>query len=181
MRKIFLKACVSLATLGLGLSLAAPPVMAASADLHGGGGARHGGSGGARQGASGGGFARQGGGGGAVAAQRSNAWQGRRYNAGSGGYGGGGYGGGYYGGGGGYYGNGYGYGGAALGLGLLGGAIVSSQYPYYDSGSGYDAEYDNGPQDVGGDPTAYCASTFRSYDPASGTYLGYDGLPHSCP
>nr|WP_246215811.1 BA14K family protein [Microvirga makkahensis] len=28
---------------------------------------------------------------------------------------------------------------------------------------------------------AYCAQRFRSYDPASGTYLGYDGRRHPCP
>jgi len=28
---------------------------------------------------------------------------------------------------------------------------------------------------------AYCVQRFRSYDPASGTYLGYDGLRHPCP
>jgi hypothetical protein len=28
---------------------------------------------------------------------------------------------------------------------------------------------------------AYCSSRFRSYDPASGTYLGYDGYRHPCP
>lgn len=28
---------------------------------------------------------------------------------------------------------------------------------------------------------SYCAQRFRSYDPASGTYLGYDGQRHSCP
>lgn len=26
-----------------------------------------------------------------------------------------------------------------------------------------------------------CAARFRSYDPASGTYLGYDGARHPCP
>jgi len=31
------------------------------------------------------------------------------------------------------------------------------------------------------DEDAYCAQRFRSYDPASGTYLGYDGLRHACP
>lgn len=31
------------------------------------------------------------------------------------------------------------------------------------------------------DIDAYCASRFRSYDPESGTYLGYDGLRHPCP
>jgi len=28
---------------------------------------------------------------------------------------------------------------------------------------------------------SYCAQRYRSYDPASGTYLGYDGLRHPCP
>jgi hypothetical protein len=32
---------------------------------------------------------------------------------------------------------------------------------------------------VGGD-ASYCAQRYRSYDPASGTYLGYDGLRHPC-
>ena len=106
---------------------------------------------------------------------------GGRYAGGGygGGYGGGGYGG--YGGGYGGYGYGYGYGAAALGLGLLGGAIIGSQYPYSDSGYGYGAEYSVDPQDEGGDSPTYCASRFRSYDPASGTYLGYDGLRHPCP
>lgn len=27
----------------------------------------------------------------------------------------------------------------------------------------------------------YCASRFRSYDPVSKTYMGYDGHRHSCP
>lgn len=31
------------------------------------------------------------------------------------------------------------------------------------------------------DSVAYCQQRFRSYDPASGTYLGYDGFRHSCP
>ncbi len=31
-----------------------------------------------------------------------------------------------------------------------------------------------------GDWYAYCASKYRSFDPASGTYLGYDGLRHPC-
>ena len=32
-----------------------------------------------------------------------------------------------------------------------------------------------------GDAVAYCKQRFRSYDPASGTYLGYDGQRHPCP
>jgi hypothetical protein len=26
-----------------------------------------------------------------------------------------------------------------------------------------------------------CQQRFRSYDPSTGTYLGYDGLRHPCP
>ena len=33
----------------------------------------------------------------------------------------------------------------------------------------------------GGDGAAYCEQRFRSYDRASGTYLGYDELRHPCP
>jgi hypothetical protein len=33
----------------------------------------------------------------------------------------------------------------------------------------------------GDDAVAYCMSRFQSYDPDSGTYLGYDGLRHPCP
>jgi hypothetical protein len=34
-------------------------------------------------------------------------------------------------------------------------------------------------ESMAGDP-AYCAQRYRSYDPASGTYLGFDGLRHPC-
>ena len=33
----------------------------------------------------------------------------------------------------------------------------------------------------GGDSAGYCAQRYKSYDPASGTYLGYDGQRHPCP
>jgi BA14K-like protein len=48
---------------------------------------------------------------------------------------------------------------------------------YYAPGgsSGYSAGY------AAGDSAAYCKQRFRSYDPASGTYLGYDGQRHPCP
>jgi BA14K-like protein len=74
---------------------------------------------------------------------------------------------------------GYNNGGAILG-GLAAGAILggalAAQRPYYDDGyaPGYYA-------DGGGDQDAYCFSRFKSYDPASGTYLGYDGMRHACP
>ena len=76
-----------------------------------------------------------------------------------------------------YYGGGYGrrgigtgalIGGLAAGA-LIGGAIASQAAP---------APVYVEPQ---GDATAYCMQRFRSYDPASGTYLGYDGLRHPCP
>lgn len=62
---------------------------------------------------------------------------------------------------------------------------------YYDSGYD-DAYYDNGGYyddgatvavvpGAGGGDASYCAQRYRSYDPASGTYLGYDGLRHPCP
>jgi hypothetical protein len=34
---------------------------------------------------------------------------------------------------------------------------------------------------AGSSAYAYCSQRFRSYDPASGTYLGYDGYRHPCP
>jgi hypothetical protein len=34
---------------------------------------------------------------------------------------------------------------------------------------------------MSGNEIAYCQQRFRSYDPASGTYLGFDGLRHPCP
>ena len=34
---------------------------------------------------------------------------------------------------------------------------------------------------AGGNSVAYCSQRFRSYDPGSGTYLGYDGYRHPCP
>jgi hypothetical protein len=35
--------------------------------------------------------------------------------------------------------------------------------------------------DEDGDDASYCQQRFRSYDSRSGTYMGYDGLRHSCP
>lgn len=75
-----------------------------------------------------------------------------------------------------HYRGGGGWGGVGAGLAagaLLGGAIAASQAPY-----GY---YAPGPAYVEGDAVAYCMQRFKSYDPRSGTYLGYDGLRHPCP
>ena len=71
----------------------------------------------------------------------------------------------YRGGRGGYYGGGGDDGGAiAAGaiFGLALGAIIAGQAQRQRS-------------------VGYCAQRFRSYDPNSMTYLGYDGLRHSCP
>jgi hypothetical protein len=83
--------------------------------------------------------------------------------------------GGYHGG----YHRGYRGGGAIAGFAagaLIGGALASQQ-GYYGPG------YVEGPAYVegGGDAADYCLSRFKSYDPASGTYLGYDGARHPCP
>jgi hypothetical protein len=82
------------------------------------------------------------------------------------------------------------FGGVGLGLAagaLLGGAVIGAQRPYgpyrdgaYDPGY-FDQDYISAPPYVGGDEVAYCQQRFRSYDPASGTYLGFDGLRHPCP
>jgi hypothetical protein len=37
------------------------------------------------------------------------------------------------------------------------------------------------PRPVARDAVAYCMQRYRSYDPASGTYLGFDGLRKPCP
>ena len=42
-----------------------------------------------------------------------------------------------------------------------------------------DVVADEGAQDEAA--MAYCMDRFRSYDAASGTYLGYDGAEHACP
>ena len=73
-----------------------------------------------------------------------------------------------------------------IGAGILGGAILGSalaapyagrSYYYYPSTRYYGAYRGGGDFDE----VEYCSSRFRSYDPASGTYLGYDGLRHPCP
>jgi len=80
---------------------------------------------------------------------------------------------------------------------VIGGALASESYAYYGgpdyyaSGS-YPGYYDDGysddaavvavaPAPGGDDVVAYCMQTYQSYDPASGTYLGFDGLRHPCP
>jgi hypothetical protein len=122
-----------------------------------------------------GGFgARQGIGGGFGARQGIGGFSGRHFGAGGGGH------------------WDRGYRGAAAGVAagaLLGGAVAGSYYGYPDTTYDYGSDYalaDPGyttvePVNPAGDGVAYCAQLYRSYDPASGTYIGYDGLRHPCP
>jgi hypothetical protein len=90
----------------------------------------------------------------------------------------------------GVYGGGYYRPGVGLAAGaVVGGAIAASQYGGYGyggygydygSGYGYNPGYSVG-YTSGGQDAAYCAQRYRSYDPASGTYLGHDGRRHPCP
>lgn len=73
---------------------------------------------------------------------------------------------------GGYGGPRYGWYGPGLGFAtgaLIGGALAAAPRAYYDTPS------------VTSDEIAYCSRRFKSYDPSSGTYLGYDGNRHPCP
>jgi hypothetical protein len=62
---------------------------------------------------------------------------------------------------------------AAGALGLATGAIVGGALAQQQRAPVYVAPNQSA--------VAYCSQRFRSYDPASGTYLGYDGLRHPCP
>jgi hypothetical protein len=187
---ISLKVLSTAAILALALPLVMPEPSFAQAPP----GARAGGGGGRPAAGGGGGFRGGGGGGGfraggaAIAPPGGGGFRGGGggavYRGGGGGgyaYRGGGYRGGYYRGGGGFI------PGAVAGA-VIGGAIAS-QYPYgygYGGPAYYDDQYvDDGAVAVapapGGDDVAYCAQRYRSYDPASGTYLGTDGLRHPCP
>ena len=93
---------------------------------------------------------------------------------------------------GGYYGGGYRHHyhrGGGFWPGFAIGAGVGSAYGYYDNSpyyyddsSGYydDSVVAEAPP-AGDGSAAYCMQRYKSYDPASGTYLGYDGQRHPCP
>jgi BA14K-like protein len=105
---------------------------------------------------------------------------------------------------------GYRGGGAAIGAGvaglavgaILGGAIAAQAAPqygggYYTEAPGYGAPgygapvygaprsespvYGTGAYASTDDAQSYCARRYRSYDPASGTYLNNDGNRYPCP
>jgi len=80
---------------------------------------------------------------------------------------------------------GWGFGAGFLGGAIVGGALAAPYYyggpyyygaPYYPPGA-YGPGYYPAPAGDG----AYCAQRYRSYDPATGTFLGYDGVRHPCP
>ena len=101
----------------------------------------------------------------------------------------------------------FGWGLPGFAAGVVGGAVAAATSPlwapsfYGDRGSyypgyAYDDRYAYEPgytygaapgytytpgYATGGSDDAYCTRRYRSYDPASGTYLGYDGVRHSCP
>ena len=66
-----------------------------------------------------------------------------------------------------------------IGGAILGGIIASQAPPYYDPYGRYYPAYR--PYPAGDAAIAYCRRRFKSYDPYSMIYLGYDGLRHSCP
>ncbi len=70
-------------------------------------------------------------------------------------------------------------GGPRFGFGFWGGPYAAE--PYYDDGYGYGPPVVYAAPAPGGPDVAYCMRRFRSYDPNSGTYLGFDGNRHPCP
>ncbi len=88
--------------------------------------------------------------------------------------------------------HGFGFGGA-IAAGVIGGALAAATSPwgpgYYDYYPGYAYapgpvyDYYPGPVApvVGGGNVAWCEAHYRSYNPATGMYLGFDGAHHPCP
>ena len=73
---------------------------------------------------------------------------------------------------------------------LIGGALASQAAPAYGydyggyggyGGPAYAVDPGYAPVAPQADASAYCVQRFKSYDPANGTYLGYDGQRHPCP
>ena len=77
----------------------------------------------------------------------------------------------------GWHGGGWGAGIAGCAAGaILGSALAPRPYYYYgEPAYAYEPGYPSG------SAVAYCERRFRSYNPATGTYLGYDGYHHPCP
>ncbi|AWM88809.1 BA14K family protein [Microvirga sp. 17 mud 1-3] len=71
-----------------------------------------------------------------------------------------------------YYRRDYGSAAAAGAIGLATGAIIGGALAQQQAAPVYSAPNSS---------VSYCMQRFKSYDPASGTYLGYDGVRHPCP
>jgi hypothetical protein len=81
----------------------------------------------------------------------------------------------------------------AVAAGVIGGAVAAATsplwapgyydyYPGYAPGPNYDYYASAAPAGpVEGADVGWCQAHFRSYNPATGTYLGFDGQYHSCP
>jgi hypothetical protein len=80
--------------------------------------------------------------------------------------------------------------GAGIAAGIIGGliigGIIASQHPryhyeYYPPYPPYPPYPLYRPYPSWNGAVAYCMRRFKSYDPYSMTYLGYDGFRHPCP
>ena len=72
--------------------------------------------------------------------------------------------------------------GFAFGAGLALGAYPYYSDPYYYDPSYYDpGYYGEAPATASPDAVSYCMQRFRTYDPASGTYIGRGGVRRPCP
>ena len=78
---------------------------------------------------------------------------------------------------------GYGWGAAAAGAAVVGAGLAYGAYDPYYNDYGYYDEGAYAPQPVveQGDPIAECARRFKTYDPASQTYIVRKGVRASCP
>jgi hypothetical protein len=69
-------------------------------------------------------------------------------------------------------------------LGYYGDDYYYADNGYYygdDAYGNYDQSYALIGDESSSDNSGYCSQRYKSYDPASGTYLGYDGQRHPCP
>jgi hypothetical protein len=80
----------------------------------------------------------------------------------------------------------------AVAAGVIGGAVAAATsplwapgyydyYPGYAPGPYYDYYAAAPAAPVAGADASWCQAHFRSYNPTTGTYLGFDGQYHSCP
>ncbi len=93
---------------------------------------------------------------------------------------------------GGWRGGGWGWGLGGFAAGAIIGSAIAAPYYYGGYPYGYYPAYGypppapyygglDGPVGPGGGDASYCAQRYRSYDPTTGTFLGFDGQRHPCP